>query len=175
MSNYKIQTKIGLAEFCAEGTEDSVRADYDRFLKAVASRPVNNGAAAKIDDLGSLAGENGGEVEPALLQAVFKVDQERGWVSLKMLPPSESANRAADAALLLIYGFHRLLEQSEAPVTKLISGLRESGISVDRFDRTIAPHSGLILKGGQKIGAKFRLNNQGMSQAAAMIRKFFRC
>lgn len=60
MSNYKIQTKIGQAEFCAEGTEDSVRADYDRFLNAVASRPVDNGAAAGIDDSVSLAGERGG-------------------------------------------------------------------------------------------------------------------
>jgi hypothetical protein len=173
MSSYKIQTKIGQAEFSAEGAEDSVRADYNLFLQALESRSADNGPGIEGDGFGSRGIESGGDVEAGLLQAVFKVDQEHGWVSLKVLPPAESANRAADAALLLIYGFHRLLEQSEAPVTKLISGLRESGISVDRFDRTIATHSNLVLKGGQKIGAKFRLNNQGMAQAASMIKRFF--
>ena len=105
---------------------------------------------------------------------MFKADQEHGWVSLKVLPPAESSNRAADAAVILMYGFHKVLGQSEAPVTKLIGGLRESGISIDRFDRIIAAHSSLILKGGQKIGAKYRLNNQGLIQAAAMIRQFFK-
>jgi hypothetical protein len=150
-----------------------VRADYARFLQALESRSIGNGAGAKVNDPGGQGIESGGDVDAALLQAVFKVDQEHGWVSLKMLPPPEGTNRSADAALLLIYGFHQLLGQSEAPVTKLMTGLRESGISVDRFDRTIATHSNLILKGGQKVGAKFRLNNQGMAQAASMIRKFF--
>jgi hypothetical protein len=172
MDNYKIQTKIGSAEFSAEGAEESVRADYDRFLRVLETRPAASDFREANGSSGQAA-ESAGDLDEPLLQAVFKTDQEHGWVSLKVLPPADSSNRAADAALILIYGFHRVLGQSEAPVTKLLGGLRESGISIDRFDRIIAAHSSLILKGGQKIGAKYRLNNQGMIQAAAMIRQFF--
>ena len=172
MDSYKIQTKIGAAEFSAEGAEESVRADYERFLRLLElqatspepARGKESGGVGIKDDVG---------LEESLLETVFKTDQERGWVSLKMLPPAESNNRAAGAALILLFGFHKILGQLEAPVTKLIGGLRESGISIDRFDRIIAAHSSLILKGGQRVGAKYRLNNQGMSQAAAMIKQFF--
>jgi hypothetical protein len=172
MDNYKIQTRIGSAEFSAEGAEESVRADYDRFLRVLEARPTASNFR-EADGSPVQGAESTGDLDESLLQAVFKTDQEHGWVSLKVLPPADSSNRAADAAVILIYGFHRVLGQSEAPVTKLLGGLRESGISIDRFDRLIAAHSSLILKGGQKIGAKYRLNNQGMIQAAAMIRQFF--
>jgi len=149
-----------------------VRADYDRFLRVLEARPIANDIREPSGSAGQA--ENASDLDESLLQAVFKADQEHGWVSLKVLPPAESSNRAADAAVILMYGFHKVLGQSEAPVTKLIGGLRESGISIDRFDRIIAAHSSLILKGGQKIGAKYRLNNQGLIQAAAMIRQFFK-
>ncbi len=172
MDNYKIQTKIGSAEFSAEGAEESVRADYDRFLRVLEARPAASDFR-QANGSSEQGAESAGDLDQSLLQAVFKTDQEHGWVSLKVLPPADSSNRAADAAVILMYGFHKVLDQSEAPVTKLLGGLRESGISIDRFDRVIAAHSGLILKGGQKIGAKYRLNNQGMIQAATMIRQFF--
>jgi hypothetical protein len=61
MNNYKIQTKIGQAEFSAEGAEDSVRADYARFLQALESRSIGNGAGAKVNDPGGQGIERRGE------------------------------------------------------------------------------------------------------------------
>jgi hypothetical protein len=174
MNTYKISAKLGSAEFSAEGAEESVRADYDRFLAALRERT----AGAEVD-----SGPNGGiaasatdsvGVDASILQAVFKVDEERSLVSLRVLPTGDSAERAAEAALLILYGFHTLLGNTEAPVTKLLASLRESGITVERFDRTIGRHSDLILKGGQKIGARYRLNNLGMAHAAKALRALFR-
>lgn len=173
MGAYKLQIKIGQAEFIAEGAEESVRTDYAKFLDALEQRSAHVDDDSKGNGSAGSASSGSGDVDDALLQAIFKADEEKGCVSLKVLPPAERTNRAADAAIIVLYGFHKMLGQSEAPVTKLISGLRESGITVDRFDRMIAVHSSLILRGGQKIGAKYRLNNQGMVQAAAMIREVF--
>jgi hypothetical protein len=53
MSSYKIQTKIGQAEFSAEGAEDSVRADYNLFLQALESRSADNGPGIEGDGFGS--------------------------------------------------------------------------------------------------------------------------
>jgi hypothetical protein len=61
LSSYKIQTRIGQAEFSAEGAEDSMRADYDRFLRALESRSADNGAGARVDDSGSRGIEGGGD------------------------------------------------------------------------------------------------------------------
>jgi hypothetical protein len=89
-----------------------------------------------------------------------------------MLPPADSPNRAADTAILALYGFRTLLEMGEVPVTKLTASLRESGIPVERLDRIMGVYANLFLKGGARVGARFRLNNQGMQKALELLRQF---
>src|SRR5229473_730986 len=109
--SYKVHAKIGQAEFDAEGDRDSVRQDYDKFLRAVESRTTEGLSNPGNGDSGAKEQVEGKDIDDAFLQAVFKTDVENGVISLKVLPPSESSNRAADAALIVLFGFHKVLGQ----------------------------------------------------------------
>lgn len=174
MNVYKLQVKLGQAEFVGEGDEQSVRADYSRFLEAL--ERSSSAVSPPRELVGTLAGKGEGpaeDLDEGTMNAIYKVDADRGVVSLKVQPPAAGENRVADAALMLIFGHHRMLGATDAPVTKLTAGLRESGVKIDRFDRAIGVHSELVMKGGQRIGARYRLNNPGMAYAAEMVRRYF--
>lgn len=166
--NYKLHIKIGNAEFSAEGPEPSVKEAFDRFLQAISS------PEAKIlsENAGGHENSSGpGQLDHGLLEKVFSRDGE--IVSLRLLPPAESANRSADAAILVLYGFNGLLNLQEVPVTKLNEGLRQSGISVDRLDRFIGVHNQLFRKGGTRSGGRYTLTNKGVLQAENWIKAWF--
>jgi hypothetical protein len=162
---YKLQIKIGQAEFSAEGPEDTVKDAYDRFLKALDTTvaPQRGGAlpAHLAASSGVVGPVLGWELGQKLMDRVFK--REGDIVSLRHLP--STANRIADSAILLIYGYMKLSNLDEVPVTKLNEGLRESGLNIERLDRFMGVHSTLYRKGGQKSGGRYTLNNQGVKQA----------
>jgi len=173
MEAYKLHTRIGQHEFLGEGPVEVVKADYQQFLIFIENRNNEPQRSSERPEVGEASGSgtNADEnVDLQLLTQIFKSDETTGVVSLRALPPGENGNRAADAALLLMFGYSKLQSASEVPVTKLLEGLRESGLAVERFDRTISVHNGLYLKGGQKIGARYRLNNPGQRKAAQMVR-----
>jgi hypothetical protein len=168
-ATYKIQVKLGSAEFTAEGPEALVKDAYEKFLAAAATpaavpppprRPANGADPAPPGDSASIE----------LLNRVFKRDGE--IVSLRLLP-QDGDSRAADSAVLLLYGFRTVLEVSEVPVMKLNRALRVSGISLDRLDRVIERHSPLYNKGGVKSGGRYTLNNQGVAWAEKFINERF--
>lgn len=168
---YKIHARIGEHEFDGEGPVENVKHDYGQFLEIIANRGYKDAPRTEHMRMGNGPdAKDETEVEQEILAQIFKSDDARGIVSLRSQPPGENGHRAADAALLLIFGYNKLQSMIEVPVTKLLEGLRESGLSVERFDRTIGIHSGLYLKGGQKIGARYRLTNPGTLKAAQMVR-----
>jgi hypothetical protein len=167
---YKIQIKLGDAEFAGEGPESTVKDAFNRFLEILAARsvavPVPVGQTKpqnSVDPAPSVE-----EIDPALLEKVFV--REDDIISLRHLPDSQ--NKAADAAVLILYGSRRLLQLDDVPVTKLNEGLRRSGISVDRIDRYIGVHSALVRKGGQRSGGRYTLNNQGIRQAETWLKSW---
>ena len=163
-SPYKLHVKIGMNEFEAEGSEDTVKSDYRDFISALKG-PAAKNIISELASLGGIAPGNGGgdvaTIEQRVLDRVFKKDGD--IVSLRHLPTT--ATKTADAAILLIYGFMKLGGLDEVPITKLNEGLRESGLSLVRLDRHLGVHQALYRKGGQKSGGRFTLNNQGVKRA----------
>lgn len=173
-ATYKLQVKIGHSEFNAEGPEDTVKEAYEKFLSLVAtipeskpgmSPPAPNSIPTAVPDTSS-------PVDPVLLQRIFSGDPKKGLVSLRLLPP-EGPSRAADAAILILYGFLMLQQQREVLVTKLKGSLKQSGIQIERLDHIMGVHSQFVIKGGTRIGGRYTLNNQGVSQAVTWIRQWF--
>jgi hypothetical protein len=169
---YKLQVKLGPAEFNAEGPQDAVKSDYEKFLEALShgqrqpDQPNLNGNEKISPDVAVA------DADSAALQRVFSGDQKKGIVSLRLLPP-DGPNRAADAAILILFGFSKLFQQREVPVTRLKASLVLSGIHVDRLDRFMGTHAGLVIKGGARIGGRYSLNNQGIAQAQVWLAEWF--
>lgn len=180
--NYKIQVKLGNAEFSAEGSEGTVKDAFEKFLAAVpqaqhqphpASREqVQPGSGGGSSEVGNGGVGRNSVVDQTLLESTFEI--EKDIVTLRHLPPADNPNRAADAAILLLYGFRNLLNVESVPVTKLNDALRRSGISVTRVDKFIGVHSQLYMKGGQKSGGRYTLNNQGIRSAETWLGQWFR-
>lgn len=167
-SDYKLHVKLGISEFNGEGPEAAVKEAYEQFLKALSAVPVV--APPNPSNVYERTPEKPSGVDQRLLDKAFlKEDQ---FVSLRHLPP-DSSTRAADAAILIIYGFKKMLGQDDVPVTKLNEGLRKSGLSLDRVDRFLGVHSQYYRKGGQKSGGRYTLNNQGEVKAEQWLRDWF--
>jgi hypothetical protein len=167
--SYKIQVKLGNAEFLAEGPEESVKAAFGQFLVAAASvgptqkSPPPASPPPPITPLKDGINGSSSTVDQSILERVFQKDED--VVSLRMLPKKDNSNWQADAVILLLYGFRRLAGMETVPVIKLNQGLRKSGIPLDRVDYIISVHSELYMKGGVKSGGRYTLNNQGMASA----------
>jgi len=165
-SSYKLQVKLGSAEFSAEGQEETVKQAFQKFLEAVKSSSDTKLFLEKTPDK-----ETPEEISRGLLDKVFSVAGD--FISLRLLP-TDSPNKAADSGILLIYGFQKLLQLEEVPVTKLTQALTKSGVSFDRVDRILSVHKGLYMKGGTRSGGRYSLNNQGIQQAESWLKTWFR-
>lgn len=170
-SAYKLHVKIGQSEFTAEGTEESVKQDYERFLAALSIVP--SPARPLTENLQIQPGRSEittPDLEPTVLQRAFTEDQQ-GIVSLRVRP--STPNRVADALLLILYGFRFLRSQHDVPVIQLMEAARQSGVGIDRIDRAIAPHRELITYGGTRRGGRYGLNNPGVIMAETLLREMF--
>jgi hypothetical protein len=175
---YRLDVKLPAGiEFHAEGPESSVRSDFEMFLAAIratAQAPAPPDAVAGgAQDARASTERPGDTAQPdsALLERVF--DNSGGTVSLRLLPP-DSSTRAADAAMLLLYGYLRLSGVQDVPVMSLNSSLRRSGISVDRVDRILSTHDQYYMKGGTRSGGRYTLNNPGIAYAERLLSGMFR-
>lgn len=168
-SNYKLQVKVGNSEFAAEGAEATVKAAFAEFLALTKINPPKGTAIAAADE-GSSDPQAGG-ISPQLLERVFLRDGD--IVSLRHMPPEESTAKNADAAILIMYGISRLLNVQDVGVIKLNKGLVKTGITVDRVDRLLSTHTKYFMKGGNRSGSYYTLNNQGERQAETWIKAWF--
>jgi hypothetical protein len=166
---YKLRVTLGGSEFNSEGPETLVKEAYEKWLAAVTAQRSMLIATKEHKDLAAKSDSHGFEAND--LQRLYDVDQKKGIVSLKHLPP-ESANRASDTAMLILYGFKKLIQTEDVPVTKLMAGLRQSGIHVTRLDGIMSAYSQCVLKGGSRIGGRYRLNNQGTMKAEELLGQY---
>lgn len=172
-SNYKLHVKLGSSEFDGEGPEGAVKDAYQQFLQALSSVPPPTPTPilkpVPFGDLNMYQKPSG--VADELLNRAFLKEGE--IVSLRHMPPADRPNRNADAAILILYGYKKLLGQDDVLVTKLNEALRRSGITMERVDRFITANMQLYRKGGQKSGGRYALNNLGESQAEAWLTEWF--
>lgn len=161
-STYKLKVKLGSAEFDAEGPEETVRSQFEQFLE------IARMGKASFEEKGTEPVEeqlDNGEWDRAYLT-------KQNQVSLKLLPQGRSSN--ADAILLLIYGHCVLLEHESITSVELMSAAKQSGLRIDRIDRTLtASHKHFVIKGGSGKGSRYSLNNRGRSRAQEILEALF--
>jgi hypothetical protein len=170
-ANYKLQVKLGVAEFNAEGPEETVKEQFQLFLAAAAAAPVtaNNGSGS-ASTVG-VSGSTGATVaiDSDLLSRFFQEDDEES-VSLRVLPKT-AEKRDADSLVLLLYGHRALKSQQDVVATRVLKAAKQSGLTIDRIEKVLGVHEALYSRGGIKKGTRYGLNNQGIAYAEDLIRK----
>jgi hypothetical protein len=169
MDNLKIRVKVGDHEFEAEGPRESVELQFQLFKELVGAAPVRTpGQAppAPKPPVIQTPTQNGGLVDETpdktVYDRLFSVDGDR--LSLHYLPEGE--NREANALLILLLGYRIITAQEQVLGGRLMQGLQQSGLTLDRIDRVLDPYiPSLILKTGIKKGTKYRLTNIGLARA----------
>lgn len=166
---FKLRTKIGGAEFEAEGPEESVREQFRMFMDAVTAAPVSPprpaGNGANSDP--PTPSPTDTPITEEMLARVFAIDQNENVV-VQRLPQSD--NRNADSVLLILYGYLVRRQMHDVPAGQLIESLRVSGISLNRLDRVMESVPGSIHRGGSRKGSRYALNMPGRNRAEELIR-----
>lgn len=164
---YKVTIKIGDAEFSAEGDKATVDAQYKAFLGVLSAGAAVSRAAAPAPpaDTPDDAKHASNPADDSKLAKAFV--EAKNSVSMNILPQTQS--KAADTLLLLLYGYLTLKNQDMVLGSQLIEAARQSGVTLDRVDRTITKHQTLLRRSGQRKGAKYGLNNQGVIKAKEML------
>jgi hypothetical protein len=173
METHKLKIKIGPHEFEAEGSEESVTAQFQAWKELVAAIPTKAPDKATPSRLSAVVEEI--QTKDGYKTATWDIYEcpEEGMVTLKVQPTGEQ--RHADAVLLLLWGFKQTTGKDDVPVTKLMEALSVSGLRVGRLDRVMGDYlkEGLILKGGKAKGGRYRLTNTGAVKAENMARILF--
>jgi hypothetical protein len=170
---HRIKIKLGDAEFEAEGSEQSVQAQYLQFLEALKSvAPSKPPPALAAAPRGRIEGQ-----QPAdkvhideIAANIFELRQD-GVVALKVLPKGN--DREGDALLLILLGYRRLKNEEAVLATHLLKAAQISGIDVYRPANALVVHDNFIIRGGQRKGSTYRLNNQGVRKAEEIATRIF--
>ena len=168
-NNQRIKVKIGDAEFEAEGLPEIVQQQFASFLQVMSAQPKKP-AEEKKDVSGAdpnsrvgIVGIGGVGTE---LERVFR----RGDV-LSLIALPKGNNAAADAALILLYGYDKLLNTSAVTGVAIMKSMQQSGVRVDRVDRTLDAHTDFVNAAGYKRGRRYSLNNRGITEAERLIQE----
>lgn len=170
---HRIKIKLGDAEFEAEGSEQSVQAQYELFLSALkretakepgTPNPKANGAVEQERQASPSA------FDETLLARIFELRQD-GVIALRVLPKGN--DKEADALLLLLYGYRRLKTEEDVLATHLLRAAQHSGVAVYRPAHALAVYDQFLIRGGQKKGSTYSLNNQGVAKAEGIAAKIF--
>lgn len=180
MEPHHLKVKVGPHEFEAKGTAEEVNQQFSLWKELIQqSTPVLQpalpvqpvAAPATIAEASTTVAASPERGVDLAVPDIFSVDHKKRMVSLKIHPPGES--RDADAGLLLIYAFKRILGVDEVLAGHLKDSLERSGIRVDRVDRTIGTyhHSGLLMKSGFGKGGKYHLTMTGLERAERVAKE----
>lgn len=158
---HKVRVKIGDAEFEAEGSEQTVKEQYESFLASLAASPANGGKKAAEEPPPKDPDTN----NERLIARAFK--DEGGILSLRLHPKGD--NRDADALLMILYGYLMLRNERDVLSTHLARSASQTGLGLDRLDRTMAKNEAFCGRGGERKGTYWSLNNMGIEKAKELI------
>src|SRR5579864_205752 len=182
---YKVQVKLGQAEFIAEGPESTVKEHLAAFLQIASTHTIDlqnhaghgnghsNGndraelgpapATSLVSEISARPAGQDQWVDSANGAGVFTQDAD-GLISVCVLPKTDS--READTLLLILLGFLRLKEQIKVKASDLLQAVRQSGIfHLSRIDTVLDRHPSLVKRGGIKRGSWYALTNPGITHA----------
>ncbi|MFA6003376.1 MAG: hypothetical protein WC881_04845 [Elusimicrobiota bacterium] len=161
---------MGEHEFEAAGPETTVRAQFSEFKDLVRLVESRKPSKTQAKPRAFSEAEPFNMPDPALAEA-FSVDTQSRRLSLRI--PQE-AKDAGTALLALMYGYRRILNMADIPVTHLSDDMKESGLTrFSRLDRVYNPlqREGLATSIGRGKGTKYRITNKGAQQAQDWIQK----
>lgn len=166
-----IRIKIGDAEFESSGPEDAVQEQYRLFLQALSNAPPSRAATDHPAGGGGQGqdrhDDNTSEIDDALIRRTFA--DRNDVISLRALPRTESAD--ADALVMLLWAFGQLRNEHDIGATPLMRSARQSGLQIERIDRSIAPNNEYVGRAGARRGTRYSLNNRGIAHAERLIRE----
>lgn len=164
MDTAKVRMKIGEHEFEAEGTPESVQAQFEAF-RSILSTLDTKPKAVKIESSVE-AEESKDDSAHVRLDRIMK--SQGRVVSLTALPTA-----IEDAALLILLGNREMRDNEAATGGEIGDGLAQSGRPVDRVDRIVSKliADALVLKSGIKRSSRYRLSNLGHQKALAVARE----
>ena len=169
-ATYKIRVKIGEAEFQAEGNQQTINPQFERFLNFLQHATARSVA----ESIRKPEAQNDTTKRPAITEEMLArvfVSDESGLVSLHALPPKgEGETHEADALVLILYGFRRLRDHGTVMVDQLIKAARQSGIDPGgRVSRILDQRRDMITRSGTRRGTKYGLNNRGTAHAESLM------
>ncbi len=116
-------------------------------------------------------GDPGAELArtPRQLGSPSLFERRGNLVILKRMP--QTAQSHADAILLLLHGFHTILEQERVLGTRLAKAAKETGLGQVRLGRLIRPNRQYVDTQGERKGLTYALNGQGLGRAEELARE----
>jgi hypothetical protein len=169
-NTHRIKIKLGDAEFEAEGPSETVQSQYEQFLKAAALMGQKAATATAKSKTIEEEKPPAGDIDEGVVGRIFEVRTD-GNVALKVLPKGEE--REGDAFLLILYGFRRLRGQEAILGTQLLRSGQLSGIGTIRPSRALASYDRYVIRGGNRKGSTYSLNNQGVTKAEEIAARIF--
>lgn len=159
----KLKVSVNGSDFEGEGPEETIKEQYKMWLNAVNSSPSPpKGKREPPKD----------EERLELTSHRAYTQDDEGRVSLVVMP--ETKNRASDSILLLIYGHSLLNGENAIRSVQLMEVLRQSGLRVDRVDRNLSAEARrFVIKGGNRRGSRYGLNNRGKAYAQDLLDTMF--
>jgi len=165
---FKLQVKIGNHEFSAEGEQEAVQRQFEVWRELIAAPTAAAAPASPGSAPASQVEQPSLDPESALYDKIFRHDG-KGAVSLTVLPQGADGER--DAALLLLLGRRHYEHEEQVTGQRLLSGLKESGLPVERADRMFGDYMDrYLLRAGAHRAVRYRLTNPGLDKARELAR-----
>ncbi|MEC4674464.1 MAG: hypothetical protein VST68_09765 [Nitrospirota bacterium] len=177
MPNLKLRVKIADCEYEAEGSQESVCAQFEIFRNLCGTYPQKWNTPDFTSQPEKGPSQNQGTPLPAtqplhpsqfsrnVLERLFIHDPLTSRLSCRVLPTGST--KLADTMLLLLLGNKEILRQQETSALALNLALTRSGGTVARLDRALATYlrDQWVLKSGKGKGGKYRLTKLGIQHA----------
>ena len=164
MDNFRVKIRVGEKEFEMEGPRDAVEAKWAEARDWLLKAPEPKIASIEAPQPPVPQDDN----------PIFEVDRGRRTVRLRVLPPrGEVLQRLSNALLLLLYGYHDIINRPEVPVTRLAEDLRMSGFAgLKRLSRAFLrlETEGLAARNGAGKGTNYRATNPGLLAARTLAK-----
>lgn len=195
MEPFKLKLKVGVHEFEAEGEQETVERQLAVWREMIGSMPISPPVAAsppppaaypqvvQLQPAGGIPSRESFGLPSLQVQGQVQVsdsisrgeldrlfDHRGPVVTLTMIPSTDQ--READAALLLLLGQREYNAVDLVTGSRLQEGLRLSGLSIPRIDRSWGSHMDTnVLRVGSHRGVKYRLTNPGLARARELARE----
>jgi len=166
---YTLKVKVGDAEFEASGAREAVQDQYALWLELVRGTRDEKPAVVKKDQAVA-GGDEVEEISQSVLNRVFVTGPD-DMISLRALPRGENAE--SDALLMLLYGYLVLRNAHDVSALNLIQAARQSGLQINRLDRTISTSAQHVQRGGARRGTRYSLNNAGIAHARRLVQELY--